>query len=202
MTTEWLHDDGEEAWPMKLHLGNGGIYLEGGYINCDINGKLASDNLKQRIENTTTIYNYYARLEGDADHLPTRRQTVCDLVCDVTQLPYKSSCVDKIVAIQVFEHFTPTKAIKALNHWHDLLWLGQPLVMSVPDMDGTLDMLETDPTFAMRHLRGRTGDVFNTHHAWYTKSSLCELLEFCGFMVEVLPSPHFYPAICVRAVKQ
>src|SRR3972149_10228953 len=160
-----LHDDGEEAWPLRLHLGCGGVLLEG-YVNIDIQGKLASDHRHLQIENTTSVYNYYARLNGDADHLPMRRPTVCDLIADVTHLPYNPSTVDKIVAIQVFEHFSPTGAIKALRHWHDLLWLGQPLVLSVPDMEGTLDILETDLPFAIRHLRGRQGDEFNTHKAW------------------------------------
>jgi len=196
-----LHDDGEESWPVKLHLGCGGVRLAG-YINCDIDGVLAIDEPELARQNTTDIRNYYARLDGDANHLPTRRATVCDLIDDITCLPYLPSSVDKIVAIQVFEHLSPAEAMMALTHWRDILWCGQPLVMSVPDMEGTLDMLATDFDFALRHLRGRQDDYANAHHAWYTKAGLCRLLKWFGFRVEVLDNPHFYPAIAVRAVKQ
>jgi predicted SAM-dependent methyltransferase len=196
-----LHDDGEESWPVKLHLGNGGIYLQG-YINVDIDGVLAQDNRALQIQNTTDIQNYYARLDGDPNHLPMRRATVCDLIDDITSLPFLPSSVDKIVAIQVFEHLPPAEAMIALTHWREILWHGQPLVMSVPDMEGTLDMLDTDYDFALRHLRGRKGDYANSHHAWYTKAGLCGLLKWLDFRVEVLDNFHFYPALVVRAIKQ
>jgi predicted SAM-dependent methyltransferase len=163
---------------------------------------LAIDAPEQAIQNTTDIRNYYARLDGDPNHLPTRRATVCDLIDDITCLPYLPSSVDKIVAIQVFEHLRPAEAIMALKHWRDILWHGQPLVMSVPDMESTLDMLDTDYDFALRHLRGRQGDYANAHHAWYTKAGLCGLLKRFDFRVEVLDNFHFYPALVMRAVKQ
>lgn len=197
-----LHDDGEESWPLKLHLGCGGIYLEGGYTNVDIEGVLAKDNRALQVQNATDIRNYYARLDGDPNHLPVRRANVCDLIADITRLPYLPGSVDKIVAIQLFEHLRPVQAILALRHWRALLWHGQPLVLSVPDMTGTLDMLDTDYDFAVRHLRGRRGDYANTHHAWYTEAGLRELLEWVGFGVETLPNFHFYPALCVRGIKR
>ena len=196
-----LRDNGEESWPVKLHLGCGGVRLAG-YVNVDIDGVLAIDEPELARQNTTDISNYYARLDGDQNHLPTRRATVCDLVDDITCLPYLPSSVDKIVAIQVFEHLRPAEAIMALEHWRKMLWRGQPLVMSMPDMTNTLDMLDTDFDFALRHLRGRQGDYRNTHHAWYTEAGLCGLLEWSGFRVEVLGNFHFYPAIVVRAIKQ
>lgn len=195
-----LHDEGEEEWPIKLHLGCGGIYLDG-YINCDIDGLLAAEYPALREYNTTTIYDYYARLDGDVDHLPQRRQTVVDWRLDVTYLPYQYGTVDKIVAVQVFEHFSPIKAIEAIQNWNKVLKKGRPLIMSVPDMELTLSMIETDSIFAMRHIRGRAGDKYNSHKAWYTWASLSEILYWAGFSIDVLPNFHFYPALCVRAVK-
>lgn len=199
-----LYDDGEEAWSNKLHLGCGGIYLRG-YINCDIAG-LVARNYPDLVEaNTTDISNYYARLEGNPLHLPTRRETVADLISDVATLPYKSHTIDKIVAVQVFEHLSPVKAIDALYHWRMLLKHGQPLVMSVPDMAGTLSLFgdgRDNAAFALRHLRGRQGDEYNSHHAWYTHDTFYELVEFCGFRVFPLDNFHFYPAIVVRAIKR
>ena len=196
-----LHDDGEEAWPAKLHLGCGGVRLTG-YINVDIDGVLAIDEPELASQNATDISNYYARLDGDPNHLPTRRATVCDLVADITRLPYQSSSVDKVVAIQVFEHLPPADAMMALVHWRDILRYGRPLIISVPDMEGTLDLLATDFDFALRHLRGRQGDYANAHHAWYTEAGLCGLLKWFDFRVEMLDNFHFYPAIVVRAIKQ
>lgn len=198
-----LYDEGEWAWPVKLHLGCGGIFLRD-YINVDIEGLDAKTNPTIAAENTADIKNYYAGLDGDAHHLPQRRTTVADLRVDITALPYTARTVDKIVAIQVFEHLSPIKAIDALYHWHRILKHGQPLVMSVPDMAGTLDMIERqdDIHFALRHLRGRESNHYNSHHAWYTTDTLSELVNFCGFVVNPIENFHFYPAICIRGIKR
>lgn len=198
-----LYDEGEWSWPVKLHCGCGGIYLRD-YINIDIDGLDARTNSAIAQANSADIKDYYAGLDGDAHHLPTRRTTVVDLQADITTLPYTERTVDKIVAIQVFEHLSPIKALDALYHWHRILKHGQPLVMSVPDMTGTLDMIERqdDIHFAFRHLRGRESNHHNSHHAWYTVDTLSELLSFCEFKVNLLPNFHFYPAICVKAIKK
>ncbi len=196
-----LHDEGEESWLLKLHLGCGGVFLHG-YLNLDIEGKLAALNPEAKARNLTGVSDYYARLEGDHNHLPARRETIADWLTDVTRLPYESNSVDKIIAVQVFEHLTPIAAIRALQHWRDILKPDRPLVLSVPDMIGTLAMLATDYDFALRHLRGRQGNHYNSHHAWYTRDTFVELLEANRFRVEVLPNMHFYPAIVCRAVKE
>lgn len=198
--TSCLYDKGEENWPLKLHLCCGGIYLSG-YANCDIDGILASDDPQVASYNLTTVDDYYARLEGDVDHLPKRRPTVVDARLDMSILPYINNSVDKILCIQAFEHLTPIAAIETIDVWRRVMKRGQPLVMSVPDTRGTIDMIETNPGFAMRHLRGRGGDSANTHQAWYTYDSLCELLNYVGFRVSLLENFHFYPAIVVRAIK-
>lgn len=204
MSTPFLYDEGEEAWPTKCHYGCGGVYLDG-YSNVDIDGftYLSRPDLVE--QNRTTICDYYARLEGSMSHLPTRRQTVVDYYSDVSNPHGIPETIDKIIAVQVFEHFTPAQAVRALKGWHDELKRERPIILSVPDMAGTLDIIERggDVAFALRHLRGRTTeDHFNSHHAWYTKDTLVELLEFIGFhRVEVLPNFHFYPAIVVRAIR-
>jgi len=196
-----LYDDGEDAWPLKLHLGGGGVYLRG-YANYDLDGTLACGNPSAVTCNLTNVTDYYARLDGDIDHLPQRRMTVVDIRCDISYLPHAPHTVDKLLCLQVFEHLTPVKAIETLVMWSALLKRGRPLVMSVPDMEGTLDLIEGNWRFALRHLRGRGGDDANTHQAWYTRKSLQEILEYAGFTVDWLPNVHFYPAIVVRAVKR
>lgn len=202
MKTPFLYDEGEENWLQKYHLGNGGVYLEG-YINCDVMGVSALEHPDLVDQNLTTVTDYYARLDGDIHQLPTRRETVCDLIADVSHFAAMPQTADKIIAIQVFEHFTPVAAIRALNHWRGALKVGASLILSVPDMDDTLELIECGNSgFALRHLRGRTGDKWNSHHAWYTRDTLIELLEARGFdRVYQLPNFHFYPAIVVKAIK-
>jgi hypothetical protein len=189
-----LHDAGEENWPLKLHLGCGGIFLRG-YVNIDNSGVTVDAAPELVPQNMTTVSDYYARLDGDMAHLPARREIVCDLRCDITRLSYKVETVDKILAIQAFEHIQVYDVVKTLRQWHYMLMPGAPLVLSVPDLLGTLDMPIDQ---ARRHLLGTTD---NRHKAWYTRETLTELLERSGFTVKHLDNFHFYPAIVVRATK-
>ena len=195
LTSGCLHDEGEEEWPLKLHLGCGGIYLRG-YVNINHVGELTRDRPDLVEQNATDVSNYYARLDGDMEHIPARRETVTDVLCDATWLIDEPGSVDKIVAIQVFEHIPPIDSVWTLDGWYGLLKHGGVLVMSVPDM---LDALDMPIDQMQRQLRG-TKD--NPHKAWYTQETLMEMLEAVGFDVEVLPNFHFYPAIVVRAVKR
>lgn len=205
MDTSYLYDEGEENWAQKYHLGCGGVYLHG-YINCDISGVMALEHPDLVEQNRTTIRDYYARLDGSMHELPTRRATVCDLISDVSRFMGMPECVDKIIAIQVFEHFSPARSFEALQRWRSALRYGRPLILSVPDMTGTLALIDTSDilniSFALRHLRGRAGDYHQSHHAWYMMDTLTELLAWSGFAgIEQLPNLHFYPAIVLRAVK-
>ena len=201
MQSQCLYDEGEEAWPLKLHLGAGSVFLKG-YTNIDIRGVLADDYPQAMLDNETTIDNYYRGLEGTMKSLPHPRSTVVNSLADIRQLPYGARAVDKVVAIQVFEHLTPVEAIKTLDHWHALLKSGAPLVLSVPDMLGTMFLLESDDeqerSFAVRHLRGSYKNEYARHYAWYTETTLTQLLEHCGFQVERLPNFHLYPSILLR----
>lgn len=201
-----LYDAGEESWPVKFHLGCGGIYLQG-YTNVDIAGVMATDAAEQCEANRTHVGDYYARLtmRGPAvtNALPARRPTVCDVAADLTQYPLPWP-VDKIIAIQVLEHFSPVQALQLLTRWHDALYVGRPLVLSVPDMGNTLNLLqhggEYARAFAVRHLRGSGRDPWNWHKAWYLPSTLAEMLASAGFRSVVMRENfHDYPAIVVKA---
>jgi hypothetical protein len=194
MASECLHDVGEENLPLKLHLGCGGIYLRG-YVNIDNTGLTVDAAPELVSQNMTTVSDYYARLDGSMEHLPVRRSVVCDIRGDMEHLPYGIHCVDKILAIQVFEHASIMKSFWLLSYWYARLKYGSPLVLSVPDLYGVWEMPADQ---AQRHLFG-TAD--NRHKAWYTRETLTELLEKAGFAVEQLPNFHFYPAIVVRATK-
>jgi len=207
-STPSLYDAGEEAWPIKLHLGCGGVYLTG-YINIDADacGQLAGVTPREQIErNRTTIDDYYARAVGTALALPQRRSTIYDSHAEfVYGLDYAPNTVYKILAIQCFDHLSPVKALDALSVWRRMLRPGGVLIMTVPDMPATLDLIETgnaeEREFGLRHLRGPQRDQWGYHIAWYTPATLLELLQSQGYAATLIDNPHFYPAIAVHAVK-
>lgn len=201
MPTPFLHDEGEEAWDVKIHVGAGSVYLQG-YINIDVEGRLAASmHMSQVMANVTTIDNYYKGRPGSSDKLPPRRNAIVDVRADFTRLNYQPNTVDKIVSIQSLEHLNPPDLPRTLTHWWNILRDKAPLIISVPDCNETLDLMESNPKFAIRHLRGSLRDGYSSHLSWFTKATLVELLEDYGFTVEILPNMHFYPAVVVRAKK-
>jgi predicted SAM-dependent methyltransferase len=196
MSTDCLYDEGESDWPVKLHVGCGGISLDG-YINADISG------VTEEAKKKTDIRDYYAGLLGSTYRLPTPRKTVVDILADFTNLPYEANTVDKIVAIQTLEHVTPGKGRAALLHWWNILKPNGVLVISVPDVPETIKLLDSKSSkFGLRHLKGSQKDSYASHISWYSKESIVEALEEFGFVrIQVLPNIHFYPAIVVRAEK-
>ena len=200
--TSYLHDEGEEDWGLKLHLGCGSIYLTG-YVNIDIAGMPASKHPDLVKQNQTHIKNYYAR-SGDIYNIPQRKPTLSDAGGDFAQLPYAPCSVDKIVCVQALEHLNWLQVQDTLLHWWSVLKTGGSLIISVPEMDETLDMLKYWDTydFAARHLRGPRKGQYDYHRAWFTKETLQALLERQHFgQIEFLPNIHFYPALIVRAKK-
>ena len=118
-------------------------------------------------------------------------------------LRFAYGTVDKIVCIQGLEHLSIMRGLSALGHWWLLLKPGGVLIVAVPDMDGTINLLEQGHVdFARRHLRGSRRDEFNYHQTWYTPATLCEILETIGYRVTPLENFHVYPAIVMRAVKR
>ncbi len=185
----------------KLHLGNGGVYLVG-YVNLDISGFLAKDRPDLVEQNSTDLEHYYRRA-GNLDDLPKANETVVDCIGDMVFHGF--SRVEEIVCVQALEHLSPIKVSEALDNWHSTLIPGGKVTLSVPDMDGTLKMLEgseTERAFAIRHLRGSLKNEYSVHKTWFTNSTLTELLHHAGFKnIELLPNMHSYPAICIRCVK-
>lgn len=210
MGTECLYDNGEEHWKTKLHVGCGGVYLcdetdDGtGYVNIDIAGQLADQDWKATENNATAIQDYYARLRGSMDSLPTARPTIVDIQSDYSALPYEPNSVDKIVCIQAIEHVSPGKGRQTLLHWWNILKPNGVLVVSVPDVPETIKLLPSLRTrgFGIRHLEGSAKDGNSRHISWYSKESIVETLSELGFVnIQILPNIHFYPAVVVRCQK-
>ena len=86
-----------------------------------------------------------------------------------------------------------------------MLRSGGVVIISVPDMEGTLDWLEKDETrdFAIRHITGSKRDGYAHHRTWFRNDDLKWLLGFYGFKdIQQLPNFHLYPALVMRARKQ
>lgn len=200
MTSPQLYDAGEEFWPVKIHAACGGIYLRG-YTNIDIAGQLASEAPDLAKRNEADITDYYARLDLTPEQ---RRPNVVDRIANMERLfPQMRESVNKIICIQALEHLSPLRAVEALGHWHFILAPNGVLIVSVPDMDGTLEWAGGGRAdFALRHLRGSGRDEYNWHRSWWTKESLTEALWSAGFWVEWLANFHDYPALVIKGRKQ
>ncbi len=201
MNSPHLYDFGEENWERKLHLACGGIYLLG-YENSDIVGEVrAAENFEP---NLTDIKDYYARLDGSIRNLPVRRKTIVDRTFNFIDPPYEPGTVDKIVCIQALEHLNQQNAHATLARWWNILKPGGVLIVSVPRMDDTLELLHQPDRadFARRHLEGSRRDIHNVHQSWFNAPDIEWLLDHHGFTrVSLLPNFHLYPALVVRAVK-
>lgn len=197
--TKQLYDEGEEGWHLKLHLGCGGVYLQG-YQNIDIAGTPAMFPNG----NMTTVKDYYANLDGTARNLPIRRETIVDSIGDMSHLPYENLSVNKIICVQALEHLNHRSVEDTLNHWWDILRMKGVLIISVPEMDGTIELLRNPDThdFAVRHLGGSRRDPFNFHKSWFNPDDITSLLKQTGFRhIELLPNFHLYPAIVAKGRK-
>jgi len=123
------------------------------------------------------------------------------MLCDMRTLPFAPNSVDKIVCIQALEHLAPVDVRRALNHWWNVLKPGGVLIVSVPDSEATLQLLQTDLEFGVRHLRGSLKNDYAGHLTWLSCQTIGELLLEFGFTCEFLENIHFYPAVVARAVK-
>lgn len=205
--TPQLYDEGEEDWPLKVHVSCGDIYLEG-YTNIDSVGMHPYESLGLVEANKTTIDDYWKNKIGKdltAPEIPTRDKIALDVLADPRTLPYGNQ-VDKIIAIHCFEHFTLTDANRALLNWWNAMKPNGILILSVPDPIGMAQLLQFDALavrqWAIKNLMGDNFNAYSLHHWAYTEQNLRDLLTRNGFTrVEKLTSIHFYPSIMLKARK-
>ena len=113
-----------------------------------------------------------------------------DLVCCITELPYKENTVDEIWVIHVFEHLYLWEADDAVAHWHKMLKPGGKLVIEVPCMDKIIhnyQTKETDPRLTILGIFGEQleGQPEMVHKWCYTKNGLRRMFEERGFEATV-----------------
>lgn len=210
MTVSWTN---KPAFSRKLclHLACGTVYLKSNkkehWINIDIQHDkafLAVDRPDLVRKNGTTLQHYYKRRMNKSDFMKGKgheREVVCDEFMDITKMIGFDNNIDKIVAIQVLEHFPYDEGRFALMRWFNALKKGGSLQVHVPDIEGVINE-DTDMDWKLRQIYGSQKNEFNVHKAGYTQDSLVRLLINVGFStVEVLENIHSYPSICLRAIK-
>ena len=201
-----LYDAGEEKWPVKIHAGCGSIYLEG-YTNVDALGHLTTKRPDLVEINLATIDDYYAQKSSytDIHHIAPRGEYVADVLDDLLHhsLRLREKSVNKIVCVQTFEHLLAEDGELLLSNWYRAMHRDSVLILSVPDVAATVEMLLDEETrdFATQHLAGTRKDEYSYHRTHYTAQTLELLLDAYGFSVKFLDNFHRYPALVARAVK-
>lgn len=217
---------------IKIHIGCGAVYLDG-YENLDVPSDefyFAKERPDIVTENKTTIgkyykdayyNNYYERFKlkkqgvkklPPAKGLPAkntkRRKVVIDHIAYADHLPFKNGSIDEIRGVQIFEHFSPKEALAVLTHWKNLLKTGGKLVIDVPDIIETAEMLalaetEEEKSWAEKLIHGTRNDDFAYHKVGYWPKKLEMLLkEACFKNIKINNDiTHHYPAFSMEAVK-
>jgi SAM-dependent methyltransferase len=168
---------------MKLHLGNGTVYLEG-WVNIDLVGKLAKDFPEMVRRNKTTVDNYYK--------FPFRQNkgnNVADVLMDVRKLKFENDSVSEILCVNLIDHMRKEEFVTTLQEWKRVLRVGGTLIIDIDDRAKQAEILVSAETneeveWALRliycdHVReGRT-------HLWgYTPEYLKQILVNAGFTYE------------------
>ena len=120
-----------------------------------------------------------------------------DVKCDITALPFPAGCAEEIIAVHVFEHLFPWKALDILKHWHGILKPGGKLILEMPDLRRVLEYLK-DPeaplAYTMYALYGgeQTGRLEDVHKWCWTFDTLKPALEAAGFRNVVEGRAHYH----------
>lgn len=218
---------------IKIHIGCGAVYLDG-YENLDVptdESYFAKERPDIVAENKTTINNYYKDLyynnyyerfklkKQGVKKLPIpvgkpakntkRRKVVIDQIAYANHLPYKSNSIDEVRAVQVFEHFGPQEALAVLAHWKDLLKPGGKVIIDVPDIIETAELLalaetEEERSWAEKLIHGTRNDDFAYHKVGYWPKKLERLLKDAEFTDIKINNDidHQYPAFSMEAIKK
>ena len=192
----------------KLHLACGTVYLQG-WINVDICGNLACEDPGLVKENTTTVANYYKKNVTRKQFMKGKfhkNRIVCDTRMDIRDMSkwVRADSVDKILGVQIFEHFEFEEAKDMLKGWIKLLKKGGSIQLHVPDTEGIIELYneDRDSEWAIRQLYGSQKDEYALHRAGYTKESLCKVFKSVGLkQIVILPNWNSYPAFGIRGTK-
>ncbi|WP_315831424.1 glycosyltransferase [Bradyrhizobium prioriisuperbiae] len=127
-----------KAGVLRLHLGCGGVYLDG-YVNVDF---------PQSEHNVMTVKP--------------------DVFCDLTEIDLPEQSVEEVRLHHVFEHLNRAVALASVIKWHRWLRVGGKLHVETPDFEASVrDFLNADDIRtkmrAIRHLEGDQADGWAYH---------------------------------------
>lgn len=199
---------------MKLHIGCGTIYLKD-YINVDIDGLFASENISKMKKNKTDFKHYYSK--SNFFNKRKLKEVIIDYKVDIVgnfmdkngkRFRYADNSIEEIIAIQILEHIPYSDNIEILKDWYRMLTPKGKLFVSVPDIEGNCKKFlesktDKDKEFAIRLIYGTGKNKYFTHYVGYWKEKLIKILKNVGFknIKDISPWVHFYPAIVIEAFK-
>jgi GT2 family glycosyltransferase len=126
------------------------------------------------------------------------------IIMDVTKIDLDDNSVAEILAIHVFEHLNPYKALGILKEWHRVLKPGGKLIMEMPDIEQLCRRFVTAPTPERYGIlnavygsvnttgEGDPSDITSPHLFGWWQQSLRDHLTNAGF-VDVVFGPEQYP---------
>lgn len=165
---------------IKLHLGNGTVYLKN-WINIDIKGPLAKDNPEIVKRNKTTIDKYYK-----FPFKQNKDNNVTDIIMDVRKLDFKDNSVDEILCVNLIDHLKKEDFLVALGEWRRVLKVGGSLIIDVDDRQKQAEILTSAETneeieWALRLIYCDHASEGRTHFWGYSPDYLRDILEKNGF---------------------
>jgi len=191
---------------MKLHWCSGDIYLDG-YINININGKLAKDCTEAEIERNRTSLDKYFKYPFIQDPIERRKQArgfICDRMEDVLQKwNFEDNSVDEIVLISAFEHFynqdIRNHVIPEISR---VLKSGGKFITDFPDIKKQMELYyKDDPEFCFELIYCNHKDNFSIHHWGYNPETFKKLFPDTWSINEKTYVVHDYPMIGMEAIK-
>lgn len=128
-----------------------------------------------------------------------------DKVLDARKLPYEDNSVDKILAMDVIEHFGRNEIATVLKEWYRVLEPGGFLIMKTPDLRMiTEDFISSriDSVETCRRLFGNQEYPENTHKCIFDAVSLTAILMHQHFSIISIKQTEDRRNLMVRAVKR
>jgi predicted SAM-dependent methyltransferase len=142
---------------MKLHLGCGGVYLEG-YVNIDVEPE--DQGIQEDIRP-----DQYGKIED---------------------LRYERESIDEVRLHHVFEHFARPTALRLLIDWHQWLRPGGALTIETPDFERCARWFFLRPTArsrerVLRHMFGSHEAAWAVHWDGWYRSKFERVLTRLGY---------------------
>ena len=110
--------------------------------------------------------------------------------------------------MNTFEHFSQADAAKLLKEWYRVLKNGGELLIDVPDLIGTLKIVENgkdveEMNWGIRLFYGSQKNDFSFHKWGYTLETISALSKKIGFkkVEKINLIKHDYPMIMVKIIK-